>query len=249
MPAPRGGDTSGLPAPGGPRGHLPLSQADFPASPAWAVCCCSLRATAGGLFHSNSLRWLPGKGIFILALAPGRTPPLLFRPPPPKLRRSLQGPGPGMDRDALLCLPRPASSTSASPRPGPSPAVPPSLPFPAGALGMSLFPPEPGVWQGLAASSVSQLGAGLSRDTGSHQPPSGRHSGHPARPAPALRALAPPAPKSCSQSSLLWSAGVACPAEQGTCLKTYCISRECNLLSLINSDFGFCTSSVLGFVI
>lgn len=53
LPSPLQGDTSGvtlgLPAPGGPRGHLPLSQAlaHFPASPASTVCCRRLPCHSG----------------------------------------------------------------------------------------------------------------------------------------------------------------------------------------------------------
>lgn len=45
---------------------------------------------------------------------------------------------------------------------------------------------------------------------------------------------APPQPCRSHFSGVVRS---ACPAQQGTCLDIYCISRECNLLSLINTFF------------
>lgn len=162
-------------------------------------------------------------------------------------------------RDAPLCLPRPAStSASTAARPASStrctgPARPSCLPLTAGALGMRLFLPKPGAWQywlhlSVTTASSAQRGP-IESGTSSSQSPSGRHSQHPTCPAPLLRALTPKTSKSRSQESLLQGADVACPAKQGTCLKIYCISRECNLLSLINFNFDFSTSSALRFVI
>nr|XP_021402915.1 serine/threonine-protein kinase ULK3 [Lonchura striata domestica] len=181
-------------------------------------------------------------------------------------------------RDAPLCLPRPApTSASAAARPASStrctgPARPSCLPLAAGALGMRLFLPKPGAlpltagalgmrlflpkpgawqfWLHLSVTTASSARRGpIESGTSSSQSPSGGHSQHPACPAPLLRALISKTSKSYSQESLLWGADVACPAKQGTCLKIYCISRECNLLSLINFNFDFSTSSALRFVI
>lgn len=141
VPPPRG-DTSGVcgaicPC---PRRWL----ISLPALPRPSAAAAS-PATAGRLFHSNSLRWLPREGCFYPGtglwqdIPPAFLPGCFFHLPSSGGACRAQGREssrePRVDRDASLCLPRPASTSastaarpaSSSPLHCPSPAIPPSL--------------------------------------------------------------------------------------------------------------------------
>lgn len=159
----RQGDPLGLPAPG-TRGDICPSPRrrliSLPALPRPSAAAAASPATAGGLFHSNSLRWLPREGYFYPGtglwqdIPPAFSAGWFFHLPNSggastarvhKSCRELR-----VDRDAPLCLPRPAS-TSASTAAHPASSTPCTGPgrlyLPAShcwSTGNEAFPSEPG---------------------------------------------------------------------------------------------------------